>query len=121
MKITKKEQALINDWIELHQEIEKLEEEIRDFIRKLRQISGKLYDKGSKDELVKFRDSLAEEIKKIDRKTDNERKKQLTNLKSIVEHDINIETLVEQDIDIEEQGVKIDLLIKAEITTPNPR
>ena len=109
MEITEKEQALINDWIELHQEIEKRENEIKDLTKKLRKISGKLYDKDSKEELEEFRNSLASEINKLDKKTDKERTKQLRSLKSIVEHDINIETLVEQDIDIEEQGVKIDL------------
>ena len=109
MEITKKEQALINDWIELHQEIEKREDEIKGLTKKLRKISGKLYDKDSKEELEQFRDSLASEINKLDKETDKERTKQLRSLKSIVEHDINIETLVEQDIDIEEQGVKIDL------------
>ena len=109
MEITKKEQALINDWIELHQEIEKREDEIKDLTKKLRKISGKLYDKDSKEELEEFRNSLASEINKLDKETDKERTKQLRSLKSIVEHDINIETLVEQDIDIEEQGVKIDL------------
>jgi len=109
MEITEKEKGLIDDWIELHQEIEKREDEIKDLIKELRKISGKLYDKSSKDELVEFRDSLSEEIKKFDRLTESERIKQLRSLKSIVEHDINIETLVEQDIDIEEQGVKIDL------------
>ena len=109
MKITKKEQALINDWIELHQEMEKLEDELNSLAGKLKKISRKLYDKDSKSELEEFRDSLTAEIKKLDKKVDLVRVKQLKDLKSIVEHDINIETLVEQDIDIEEKGVKIDL------------
>ena len=109
MKITEKEQALINDWIELHQEIDEREKEIKNLIKKLRKISGRLYDKNSKAELEGFRDSLAKTLKKLDKKADRERIKQLRDLKSIVEHDINIETLVEQDIDIEEKGVKIDL------------
>ena len=82
MEITKRETALIDEWIALHREIEELEE---------------------------FRDLIAGEIKKLDKKADKEKIKQLTNLKSIVEHDINIDKLVEQDIDIEEKGIDIDL------------
>jgi len=109
MEITEKEQALINDWIKLHQEIEKREDEIKDLVKKLRKISGKLYDRDSVEELKEFRDSLTAEIDKSDKGADRERLNQLRSLKLIVEHDINIETLVEQDIDIEEQGVRIDL------------
>ena len=108
MEITKKEQDLIDEWITIHQEIEKLEDELSSLAAKLKKISGKLYDKSSKTELEEFRDSLAEAIKKLD-KGDKERIKQLKNLKTIVEHDINIDTLVEQDIDIEEKGIRIDL------------
>jgi len=60
-------------------------------------------------ELEEFRDFLAEEIRKLDKQTDKERKKQLSNLKTLVEHDINIDNLVEQDIDIEEKEIDIDL------------
>lgn len=109
MEITEKELALINDWIELHREIEKREKELNSLTGELKKISRKLYDKNSKAELEEFRDSLEAEIKNSDKKTDKERVKQLRSLKSIVEHDINIETLVEQDIDIEEKGVRIDL------------
>lgn len=108
MEITEKEQALIDEWISVHQEIEKLEDELSSLAAKLKKISGKLYDKSSKAELEEFRDSLAEAVRKLD-KNDKERSKQLKNLKSIVEHDINIENLVEQDIDIEEKGIRIDL------------
>ena len=109
MKITEKELSLIDEWIEFHTEIEKFQDEIKTLSGKLKKISSKLYDKSSKAELEEFRDSLAAEIEKLDKKADKDRIKQLRNLKSIVEHDINIETLVEQDIDIEESGVKIDL------------
>ena len=60
-------------------------------------------------DLEEFRDFLAAEIKKLDATTDRERKKQLSTLKGIIEHDINIDNLVEQDIDIEEKGIDIDL------------
>ena len=109
MEITEKERALIEDWIALHHEIEKLEEELNSLGRKLKTISNELYDKNSKTELEEFRDFLAAEIKKLDTKTDKDRIKQISNLKIIVEHDINIENLVEQDIDIEEKGMNIDL------------
>ena len=109
MEITESELALINDWIDLHREIEKKEDEIKSLTNNLKKISSKLYDKNSKAELEEFRDSLAEEINKLDGESERDRIKQLRSLKSIVEHDINIENLVEQDIDIEEGGVRIDL------------
>jgi len=109
MEITQKELALIDEWIELHQEIEKLEDKLDTLAKDLKNISNKLYNKNSKAELEDFRDFLAGEIKKLDKKSDALRMKQLANLKTIVEHDINIENLVEQDIDIEEKGVDIDL------------
>lgn len=109
MEITKKELALIDEWIEVHQEIEKLEDELEILSKKLKKVNNKLYDKSSKMELEEFRDFLAGEIKKLDKKTDSDRVKQLSNLKSIVEHDINIDKLVEQDIDIQEKEIDIDL------------
>ncbi len=109
MEITEKELALIDEWIEIHQEIEKLEDELESLAKKLKKISNKLYDKNSKPELEEFRDFLAGEIKKLDKKADKDRVRQLSSMKTIVEHDINIDTLVEQDIDIEEKGVDIDL------------
>ena len=109
MEITKKELALIDEWVEVHQEIEKLEEELDGLAQNLKKISNKLYSKNPKLELEDFRDYLAAEIKKLDKKSDKERIKQISNLKTIVEHDINIDNLVEQDIDIEEKGVDIDL------------
>ena len=109
MEITEKELALIDDWVALHQETEKLEDELDSLLKKLKKISNKLYDKSSKAELIEFRDYLAGEIKKLDKKADKARIKQLSNLKTIVDHDINIDTLVEQDIDIEEKGLDIDL------------
>jgi hypothetical protein len=109
MEITEKERALIDEWITLHHEIEKLEVELNLRTRKLRKISNKLYDKNSKAELEEFRNLLASEIKQLDKKADKDRIKQLSNLKIIVEHDINIENLVEQEIDIEEKGTNIDL------------
>ena len=48
-------------------------------------------------------------IKELDKQADKDRIKQLSSLKTMVEHDINIDELVEQDIDIEEKGVNIDL------------
>jgi hypothetical protein len=109
MEITEKERTLIDEWITLHREMEKLEEELDSRAKKLRKISNKLYDKNSKAELEEFRHLLKTEIKKLDKKTDKDRIKQLSNLKIIVEHDINIENLVEQEIDIEEKGMNIDL------------
>lgn len=109
MKITDKEMSLIDEWVELHQEIEKLETELDSQSQKLKKINNKLYAKNPKVELEEFRDFLAEEIKKLDKKTDKARIKQLSNLKTIVEHDINIDNLVEQDIDIKEKELNIDL------------
>jgi len=109
MKITKKELALLDEWVALHGEIEKLEDEFDRLARKLKNINNKLYAKNPKVDLEEFRDFLAEELKKLDKKTDKERVKQLSTLKTIVEHDINIDNLVEQDIDIEERAIDIDL------------
>ena len=109
MKIAKKELALIDEWVDLHQEIEKLEEELDNLTQKLKKINNKLYAKNPKIELEEFRNFLASEIKELDKRTDQARIKQLSNLKTIVEHDINIDNLVEQDIDIEEKGIDIDL------------
>ena len=109
MEITKEELVLIDEWIELHRKIEKLEDELDNLSRKLKKINNRLYDKNSKVELEEFRDFLAGEIKRLEQKSDKDRIKQLTSLKTIVEHDINIENLVEQDIDIEEKGIDIDL------------
>ena len=108
MKITEKELSLIDEWIVLHQEIEKLEEELDTLSLKLKKINNKLYAKNPKVELEEFRDFLADEINRLDKKSDKIKIQQLTDLKNMVEHDINIDTLVEQDIDIQE-GVKIDL------------
>ena len=99
----------VDDWVELHQEIEKLEDEIDSLSKKLKKINNKLFAKNPKVELEEFRDFLAAEINKLDKKTDKDRLKQLSNLKSIVEHDINIDNLVEQDIDIKEKELNIDL------------
>lgn len=109
MKISRKELALLDEWVVLHQEIEKLEDELDSLSVQLKNINNKLYAKNPKVDLEEFRDYLANEIKKLDKKRDKERMKQLSNLKIIVEHDINIDNLVEQDIDIEERGVDIDL------------
>lgn len=109
MKIKKKELALLDEWIVLHGEIEKLEDQLETLCKKLKNINNKLYAKNPKLELEEFRDFLAAEIKRLTKKTDKERKKQLSNLKTIIDHDINIDNLVEQDIDIEERGIDIDL------------
>ena len=109
MKITKKELSLIDDWIELHQEIEILEAALDTLSEKLKKINNKLFAKNPKMELEEFRNFLADEINRLDKKLNKNKIKQLTNLKTIVEHDINIENLVEQDIDIQEKGIKIDL------------
>jgi hypothetical protein len=45
----------------------------------------------------------------LDKKSDKVKITQLSNLKTLVEHDINIDNLVEQDIDIKEKELKIDL------------
>lgn len=109
MEITKKELSLIDEWIELHQEIEKQDAELDRLSLKLKALNNRLFAKNPKVELEEFRDFLTDEIKKLNKKSDKERIRQLSNLKTLVEHDINIENLVEQDIDIEEQGVNIDL------------
>ena len=109
MEITKKELSLIDEWSGLHQEIERLEAELETFSQKLKMINSRLYAKKNKAELEEFRDCLAGEFKKLNEKNDKDKIRQLSNLKTIVEHDINIENLVEQDIDIEEQGINIDL------------
>lgn len=109
MNITDKELALLDEWVELHHEIEKLETELDSLSKKLKKINNKLYAKNPKVELEEFRAFLSAEIKNLDKKAEKDRIKQLKNLKKIVEHDINIDNLVEQDIDIEERGVDIDL------------
>ncbi|KPK28142.1 MAG: hypothetical protein AMJ61_03430 [Desulfobacterales bacterium SG8_35_2] len=109
MKISKKKLALIDEWIELHQKIEKLEDELNSLTRKLKQINNKLFAKNSKAELEEFRDMLEAEIKKINKKKGKVKIGHLSSLKTIVEHDINIDNLVEQDIDINEKGLDIDL------------
>jgi hypothetical protein len=109
MEITEKELSLIDDWVELHREIEEQEAELETLSQKLKTINIRLYAKKQKVELEEFRDYLAEEIKRLNEKSDKDKIKQLTNLKTVVEYDINIENLVEQDIDIEERGVNIDL------------
>ncbi len=109
MEITKKELALIDEWVELHGEIEKLEDELDSLSRKLKNINNKLYAKNPKVELEEFRDYLTAEINRLNKKADKDRTKQLANLKTIVEHDINIDNLVEQDIDIQEKEIDIDL------------
>jgi ElaB/YqjD/DUF883 family membrane-anchored ribosome-binding protein len=109
MKISKKKLALIDEWVELHQKIEKLEDELNSLTQKLKQINNKLFAKNSKAELEEFRDMLEEEIKKINKKKGKVKIEQLSSLKTIVEHDINIDNLVEQDIDIKEKGLDIDL------------
>jgi hypothetical protein len=109
MKITKKELALIDEWVELHQNMEKLEDKLDTLAQKLKKINIKLYSNKSKLELEEFRDFLVAETKKLNKKTDKAKIGQLSSLKTIIEHDINIDHLVEQDIDIEEKGIKIDL------------
>ena len=109
MEITEKELSLIDDWVALHREIEEQEAELETLSQKLKTIDIRLYAKKQKVELEEFRDYLAEEIKRLNEKSDKDKIKQLTNLKTVVEHDINIENLVEQDIDIEERGVNINL------------
>ena len=109
MEITEKELTLIDDWVGLHQEIEKMEAELESLSLKLKSINNRLFAKNPKLELEEFRDFLAKEIKELGKESDEDRIRQLTNLKTIVEHDITIENLVELDIDIEEQGVNIDL------------
>ena len=109
MEITDKELTLIDDWVELHQEIERMEAELDSLSLKLKTINNRLFAKNPKLELEEFRDFLAKEIQGLNKESDKDRIKQLSNLKIIVEHDITIENLVEQDIDIEEQEINIDL------------
>jgi uncharacterized protein YlxW (UPF0749 family) len=109
MKITKKEQSLLDEWVQLHKKVEDLNEELKSLSLKLKSVDIRLYAKKHKAELEDFRDYLDGEIGGLDKKNDKDRISQLKSLKAIVEHDINIENLVEQEIDIEEQGVKIDL------------
>ena len=101
MEITKKELSLIDDWVGLHQEIEKMEAELESLSLKLKSINNRLFAKNPKLELEEFRDFLGKEIQGLNKESDKDRIKQLSNLKTIVEHDITIENLVEQDIDIE--------------------
>jgi hypothetical protein len=109
MEITEKELTLIDDWVGLHQKIETMEAELESLSLKLKSINNRLFAKNPKLELEEFRDFLGKEIQGLNKESDEDRIKQLSNLKTIVEHDITIENLVEQDIDIEESGVKIDL------------
>jgi hypothetical protein len=109
MEITEKELTLIDDWVELHQEIETMEAKLETLSLKLKSINNRLFAKNPKLELEEFRDYLTKEINGLDKEGDKVRIKQYMNLRTIVEHDITIENLVEQDIDIEEQGVNIDL------------
>jgi hypothetical protein len=109
MEIRENELALIDEWVELHREIERLEDELDILSTKLKKINNKLYAKNSRVKLEEFRDFLGNEIKRFKKKDDKERLKQLSSLKTIVEHDINIDNLVEQDLDIEEKGIDIDL------------
>ena len=109
MGITKKDLALIDDWVELNSEIERVEAELETLSQKLKKINNKLFAKNSKVELEAFRDFLADEIIGLDKKSDKVKVEQLSNLKTLVEHDINIDNLVEQDIDIKEKELKIDL------------
>jgi len=109
MEMTKKMMSLIDDWVELHQEIEKLEDKLDLLSLKLKKINNRLFAKNPKVELEEFRDILAAEIEKLNNKSDEERIRQISILKTLVEDDINIDNLVEQDIDIEEKGLNIDL------------
>jgi predicted nuclease with TOPRIM domain len=109
MTMTDKELKLLDDWIALHREIEKLEAELDTLADKLKKVSRRLYAGKSRAMLEEFSAFLDNEIKKLDRKKDRERINQLKSLQKLVAHDIYIDTLVEQDIDIEEQGTDIDL------------
>jgi predicted nuclease with TOPRIM domain len=109
MTMTDKELKLLDDWIALHREIEKLEAELDTLADKLKKVSRRLYAGKSRAMLEEFSAFLDSEIKKLDRKKDRERINQLKSLQKLVAHDIYIDTLVEQDIDIEEQGTDIDL------------
>ena len=51
MEITEKELALIDDWVELHQEIETLELELENLSQKLKKTNIRLYSKKQKVEL----------------------------------------------------------------------
>lgn len=104
-----KELKLLDDWIALHREIERQEAELDILSDKLKKISRRLYVGKSRAKLEDFSAFLGSEIKKLAKKKDRERIRQLKSLQKLVAHDIYIDTLVEQDIDIEEQGSNIDL------------
>ena len=84
MDITKKELSLIDDWVGLHQKIESMEEELESLSLKLKSINNRLFAKNPKLELEEFRDYLAKEIEEPDNESDEDRIRQLTNLKIIV-------------------------------------
>ena len=109
MTMTDKERKLLDDWIALHQEIERQAAEMDTLADKLKKVSRRLYAGKSKARLEEFSAFLEGEIKKLNKKKDRERMRQLKSLQKLVAHDIYIDTLVEQDIDIEEQGADIDL------------
>ena len=109
MAVTDKDLSLINEWVDLQQDINSLEEQLNSLTQKMMRLSRALYDKKSKEELQELRVHLISELKTIDKSEDHERKNCLSFLSSLIEHDINFDTLIEQDIDIKERDIKIDL------------
>jgi uncharacterized coiled-coil protein SlyX len=77
MTMTDKELKLLDDWIALHREIEKLEAELDTLADKLKKVSRRLYAGKSRAMLEEFSAFLDSEIKKLDRKKDRERINQL--------------------------------------------
>ena len=109
MAVTDKDISLINEWVDLQQKINTLEEELNSLTQKMMRLSRALYNKKSKEELQKLRSHLTSELKTLGKGRDHERKNCLSFLSSLIEHDINFDTLIEQDIDIKERDIKIDL------------
>jgi hypothetical protein len=72
MEITEKELTLIDDWVELHQEIETMEAELETLSLKLKSINNRLFAKNPKLELEEFRDYLTKEINELDKEGDNQ-------------------------------------------------
>ena len=109
MAVSEKDISLINDWVGLQQEINVLETQLNNLTQKMMQINNSLYDKKSKEELEELSSHLSNELKKLNKTTDKEKKNCLSFLNSLIEHDINFDTLVEQEINIKEREIKIDL------------
>lgn len=109
MTVTDKDISLIDDWMGLQQEINVLETQLNSLTQKMMQLSNALYAKKSKEDLEELSTYLINELKSLDKDSDQDKKNCLSFLNSLIEHDINFDTLVEQEIDIKERDIKIDL------------